>query len=128
MAKREISPRMRLLLMADRLLSDVEEDAGQLSVVTVRRGGVRVQLKATAEEMSLLRAGNELGQMALNTLQALHEAGDEVESRKLARLAGYKYSANWRTTMRQLQERGLIVRGPDGYRLVQHATDEEDTP
>jgi hypothetical protein len=129
MAKHEHSLRIALLTLGDKLLSAAEQYAGQPTVVTVRRGSVRVRLEAAAEKMARLRAGDELGAMAGTILQALAEAGGEVESRKLARLAGYKYSANWRTTMRQLQERGLIVRGPDGYRLdTPQPTEEEDTP
>jgi DNA-binding IclR family transcriptional regulator len=125
--KREQSLRVTLLILADELLSAAEEATGEPTVVIVRRGPVRTRLECTAEEMAILRAGSQLGEMAMNVLQALREAGGEVESKKLARLAGYSYSSRFRTVLRELQVKALVARGPDGYRLVGTTNPDEET-
>jgi hypothetical protein len=125
MSKRESNLRTTILLIADKLLSAAEQGVGQATVVTVRRGGVRIRLEAAPEEMARLRAGAGLGEMASNILQALAEAGGEVESKKLARLSGYVWNSYFRAAVRQLQEARVVVKGPNGYGLADAPLDQD---
>lgn len=109
--------RSRLLSLADELAGAADADSRAPLKVTIQRGKTTMSYEADPAEVALLRTCAGLPEMESNIVQALAEASHGLESRELARLAGYAYAPRFRAALSSLKQKGLVVDGPDGLRL-----------
>ena len=112
------SLRRRLLALAHDLLRGAgAESPGEPLVVRITRGKTSLTHEADPGEVAALLAVVDLPELHQCIVEALQEAGGEVGPKELARRAGYKYGPHFRTAMRELQVKGIVRKGLDGYQL-----------